>query len=173
MAKLMSNMPQFDYFFDLPGELRRQILGYLVVEPGGVMIGQRGPWSRAIGGSPSWSFADIDTDDQDDDDADTLGWPLNYFLVSHAFHREVTAVYFRQNTFYLIATGRKPATTYPGPCERLLGDPRYRDSRRRMRKIVLYIKALRGVLVDGVFKPLGDMYVPSPCHHHPHHLIRH
>lgn len=262
----MAALPRFDYFFDLPGELRKQILGYLLVKPGGVIIGEPGEWSQSIAhelGQPrklrprkpaedsssssssstsfdddddddlsSISSDDYDYDDDDDDDYDdTPGrrrkrksrWPINYFLVSQTFHREATAVYFRENTFYLLATGRKPAPdllsrpdgarraagsgsasafgfnnhyhnhkheyhyprnndrrgggrrlkrggiiggvggAFPGPCEGLLGEARYRDSRRRMRKVVVYVKALRGPLVEGVFKPLGDMYVvPAP-----------
>lgn len=215
----MVSLQEFNYFFELPGELREQILGYLVVEPGGIIVGQRGEWSRSIAyelGQPQDSErrrhrgvdSSLCSDDSYSDEEDDYGdqftkkprWPLNYFLVSHTFHREATCVYFQENTFYLLATGRKivsrqPAcghhvvrsatwmlgrprrftgegsevgddARFPGPCERLLGDPRYRDSRRRMKNIVIYIKALRGILVEGVFRPLGDMYVPSfcPCH---------
>lgn len=214
----MASLQKFDYFFELPGELREQILSYLVIEPGGIIIGQRGEWSQGIAhefGQPQerrrrrGADGSLSSDDDDSDEEDDYGdqftkkprWPLNYFLVSQTFHREVTSIYFRENTFYLLATGRKtvarqPArghhvvrratwmlgsprrftgegseggedANFPGPCERLLGDPRYRDSRRRMRNIVIYVKALRGILVEGVFRPLGDMCVPSLCSFHP------
>lgn len=238
----MAFLQRFDYFFDLPGELREQILSYLVIKPGGVIIGEPGEWSQNLarelgqpqkkcvrtGADSSSLCSDIDDDDEegeengDDDGDDEPGsrrkkskWPLNYFLVSQTFHREVTSIFFRENTFYLLATGRMATFSrhYKAPtaagmpflsvnggqnnqrhltyarndlhmsdanhrrwvhkrnfeesCEKLLGLARYRDSRRRIRKVVVYIKALRGRLEEDIFLPLGDMYVThmSPSLH--------
>lgn len=233
--------PSFSYFFELPGEIREQILGYLVVKPGGIIIGERGTWRRNIAhelsepkGFPpprssrqarasSWAANDehslsstsdeehegYETDEADEADevayaANPNKWPLNYFVVSSTFYREVSAVFFRENTFYLLATGRRgPAPElmrsfgfggyvadmalathegnewpskggrrrrrkrypgedrddFPGPCEKMLGKSQYRDSRRRIRNVVVYVRALRGLLVEAFFDPLGDMYV--------------
>lgn len=250
----MAALARFDYFFDLPGELREQILSYLLVRQGGILAGCPGDWSENIAhklGLPSrqlgflWDSSDRrnrllddwvsssdesdesgeDSEDDEDDEDDgsfrrrrRSKWPLNYFLVSQTFYREVTAVYFRHNMFYLLATGRKQtaggglaphhrgkrpghrktyheqmqyarhqrarteagAVLFPGMCEKLLGEAQYQDSRRRIRKVVVYVRALRGLLVEDLFKPLGDMWVavpppPPPLFYlqHLHHGILH
>lgn len=168
----------FDYFFDLPGELREQILGLLLIKQGGITIGSD---QRMLSNS---------ADDQEEDESDEGGsecdaedcpsWPVNYFLVSQVFNREATAVYFRQNTFYIHATGRKYAShppvddlkaVYtigerlhqhgagppPPPGEALLNRSEWARSRRRIRKVVLYVQRPRGSLSGDVFEPLLDM----------------
>lgn len=178
----MALLQTFDSFFDLPGELREQILGHLLIRPDGIICG---PFPEA--GPRSF---DGPLNDESDDcyerqgQEGSPGWPLNYFLVSQAFNREATAVYFRENTFYLWASGRKRGRTsltwdspalqdfgrdapsgrtrnlpalHPAACEVLLKRPEWARSRRRIRSIVLYLGRLRGGLDQNVFQPLSDM----------------
>lgn len=191
----MAALKTFDYFFDLPGELREQILGYLLIDPNGIIIGEPGSWSHNIHAdrhregsvtyvsdlSDEYDEEEDDGDDDDDSQSSPPAWPINYFLVSQTFHREATAVFFHDNTFFLLATGHKrlsprsssshrlgyrdaarpyrrwPGGVFPGIGEALLGSERYLGARRRMRHVVVYISGLRGALVDGVLAPLGDM----------------
>lgn len=204
----MAASQRFDYFFDLPGELRKQILGHLVVKPRGIVIGERGGLSdafdRTIGRvhEPFYSDDDTDTDGgsssgsstTDEDDAEDNGKssraskyksPLNYFLVSQTFYQEVSDVYFKKNTFCMVTSGKPPrrfrpvyrcdrygphflhgpekrilqeqVVRYTGPCERVLRDPEYTDSRRRIRRIRLYLTSPRFPVVHSVFLPLADM----------------
>lgn len=172
----------FDFFFDLPGELREQILGHLLVKPDGIKFGS---FPEAVPHPVEYSENDGSDDDQDRCDRDdSPSWPLNYFLVSQTFNREATAIYFRENTFYLWASGRKRAGTTrgfdsqamksfedtshserrkilpaicPAACEVLLNTPEWARSRERIRSIVLYIGRPRGALDQNVFQPLSDM----------------
>lgn len=174
----MSPPATFDYFFDLPGELREQILGLLLIKQGGIIIGSD---KRLL----SNSAEDQEDDESDDDELgyDPEGysaWPLNYFLVSQVFNREATAVYFRENTFYIQATGRKYVSHHPvddlkaiyttgerfhqhglspppPPGEALLNRPEWVRSRRRIRKVVLCVQRPRGSLAADVSAPLLDM----------------
>lgn len=182
----MAVLATFDYFFDLPGELREQILMLLLVKPNGIIIGSD-PTVRSWNDRDSEDESD-DDDDEDDDESNPDGspaWPINYFLVNHIFKREATAVYFRENTFHIYATGRKytpphaPADdplqalyatgqrlhrhgTLPPPAapggEALLNRPEWAPSRARLRSVVLHVQRPgRGALARDVFAPLLAM----------------
>lgn len=174
----------FDYFFDLPGELRAQILSLLLVQKCGIIIGS----DKRLLSNTSNDEEDDDDDESDDgqdeyDPESDSAWPVNYFLVSQVFNREATAVYFHDNTFYIQATGRKYISHTPSPVdhlqavyttgqrfhqhglgspppppgEALLNRPEWARSRRRIRKVVLYVQRPRGSLSADVFAPLLDM----------------
>lgn len=177
----MATSASFDCFFDLPGELREQILGYLLIRPTGVFIGS----------VPRLLQLNPDDDQEEDDESygynyqnDHDGspeWPVNYFLVSQTFNREATAIFFRENSFHIYATGRKyvPSASEdalqhsaqsstkppywhetglaPAPGEALLNAPEWIRSRRRIRQVVLYIQRPRGHLEKDIFQPLLDM----------------
>lgn len=168
----------FDYFFDLPGELREQILGLLLVKKGGIILAAHR--SSLAKGLDDVSSEESDYDGYDDTSEDSPTWPLNYFLVSQVFNREATAIYFSENNFHISATGRKysphpllddPRATYaigqrlhqhglgppPPPGEALLNTPEWERSRRRIRKVVLDVQRPRGSLSVDVFDPLLDM----------------
>lgn len=192
----MAVLQTFEYFFDLPGELRRQILSYLLVKPGGILLGPVPslPSAKednasiqvnlvAAGRLPSQK-ASANTNqhgnDEDPDEPcadDTLPWPLPYFLVSHTFHDEAAAVYFRENIFYLspIAGGkssgigiRAPPRRPPSPqnrarkpappfAEALLDRDAWLHARRRIRHLVVYVHSRRGSFLKQVYAPLTDM----------------
>lgn len=169
----------FDCFFDLPGELREEILGHLLIRPGGVFIGSV---PRLLQPNPDDGQEDDESycyDHQNDHDGSSE-WPVKYFLVSQTFNREATSIFFRENTFHIYATGRKyilPPPEYmsspgqsstkpsywhgtslpPAPGEALLNRPEWVRSRRRIRQVVLYIQRPRGHLEWDIFQPLLDM----------------
>lgn len=111
----------FDYFFDLPGELREQILARLLIKAEGIHINTSNKLDLIREASPERRTQsqphipsddeDGDGDDDDDDDDDDgraqqeggtrFGWPLDYFLVSQTFHREASAIFFAENVFHL------------------------------------------------------------------------
>lgn len=165
----MASLETFDLFFDLPGETREQILGYLLIKPTGINIDQdtdpQGGHSARV---HRWRLPNplSESAPQDDDDQDYGPlWPLNYFLVSQTFNREATAVYFRNNTFHILC---KPALkdwgrqskfnrTMARSGDALLNNPAWTRSRRRIRHAVVYVRRARGQLDHDVFQPLLDM----------------
>ncbi|KAF3764692.1 hypothetical protein M406DRAFT_70784 [Cryphonectria parasitica EP155] len=168
----MTALQTFDYFFDLPGELREQILSYLLVRSHGVGLG-------SMPGIVPSKADDIETGDFYDcpKQNGAPAYPLNYFLVSQTFHDEATSVYFRENSFHIVATGRKYLPTQsglvrvpdqvleertrraflPSPGEALLNRPDWAHVRQRIRKVVLYLQRPRGFLEKEIFEPLLDM----------------
>lgn len=172
---VMSVTAYFDLFFDLPGEIREHILGYLLIKPKGINIYQY-PLeilSLARSQAPN-TLRDHDYADEDEDYGPS--WPLNYFLVSQTFNREATAIYFRENTFHILAKcpkmlffhnpdslhgGASKASTHnfkaPRSGDALFNNPTWTRSRRRIRKAVVYIQRPRGLVKGMVFEPLLDM----------------
>lgn len=169
----MAPLEIFDYFFDLPGELREQILVYLLVKPHGISLGSM----PGILPSAADTLDDVD-DEKINEEEGAPPWPLNYFLVSQTFNREATAIYFWRNAFHIVATGRKcvpsphsadnapPYTnsyphhgtvSFPAPGEALLNTPHWAGSRRRIRNVVLYVQRPRGSIEKDIFEPLLDM----------------
>ncbi|ROW14215.1 hypothetical protein VPNG_04269 [Cytospora leucostoma] len=154
----------FDCFSKLPGELREQILTYLLVKPEGVhidnlscsdLMDSKRPDPRAD--PRAWRHAVLPVVAR----GDLPGWPLSYFLVSQAFHREASAVYFSRNLFYLYSERRYPRVprvrlgSGAPRLERQDRDPEggvvqeehsrysYLDSLRRIRRLVLSIRSIR------------------------------
>lgn len=170
---------RFDCFFELPGELREQILAHLVVKPAGIHLGER------------HCFPDRDTEPSEDDDSSgngddgdderRVGWPVNYFLVSQTFYREASSLFFGENTFYLYA-GVRRSTLFDalstqgvlvpqqqplrrkGPAGRG-STAHYLRSRRRARHLVLYLQRLGGSLGDFVAPCLQDMILTGDLRH--------
>lgn len=189
---------RFDRFFELPGELREQILAHLVVKPTGLHLGEHYCFPRADADRES-GLGDGDSSDNDDSDVeyerdDNAGdfrasWPVNYFLVSQAFYREASSLFFGENTFHLYAGVRKSvlfdALSRQGvlaPQQQSLR-PRgpagrgnaahYLCSRRRVRHLVLYIQRLGGSLGGFVAPCLQDMILTGNLRHldiRVHHL---
>lgn len=163
----------FEFFFDLPSELREQILGYLLIRPEAIQIRpdaeltEPASWS-ADHQTLSWS--------SDSDEEDGAPWPLNYFLVCQTFKREATAMFFRENIFHVLSKGTKVQLHHPiysrgdrarpnlllPPKEPRSGDalllnPAWTPSVRRIRNVIIHIQRLRGSLEQAVFQPLLDM----------------
>lgn len=178
--------PRFDCFFDLPGELREQILAHLLVKPVGIHIGEqhcfpgRGT-ERIEDDDNSDSGDDCDYEGDDSDNERRAGWPVNYFLVSQTFYREASSLFFGENTFYLYA-GVRRSTLFDalskqgilapqqqslrrkGPAGRG-SEANYVRSRRRVRHLVLYIQRLGGSLGDLVAPCLQDMVLSGDLRH--------
>lgn len=178
--------PRFDRFFELPGELREQILAHLLVEPAGIHKGER------------HCFPDTDTESmEDDDDSDSgddygceddnsdnkrrVGWPVNYFLVSQTFYKEASSLFFGENTFYLYA-GVRRSTLFDALSKQGIlapqqqssrrkglagrgGEAHYLRSRRRVRHLVLYIQRLGGSLAGLIAPCLQDMVLSGDLRH--------
>lgn len=174
----------FDYFFELPGELREQILGHLVVRPAGIHLGERESFPRTTGSDRGsrMSEGDDSSDDFDNEDGHegdedengvAVGWPVNYFLVSSTFYREASSLFFGENIFYLYA-GVRRSTLFDALSKQGVLAPQQQSvhqkspardgraaycllSRRRVRHLVLYIQRLGGPL-EGIIVPcLQDM----------------
>ncbi|KAL2287999.1 hypothetical protein FJTKL_04740 [Diaporthe vaccinii] len=178
---------RFACFFELPGELREQILAHLVVKPAGIHLGERHCFPRrdtepSEDGDSSDNGGDDEYDEGDDsDDARRVGWPVNYFLVSQTFYREASSLFFGENTFYLYA-GVRRSTLFDalstqgvlvpqqqplrrkGPAGRG-STAHYLRSRRRVRHLVLYLQRLGGSLGDFVAPCLQDMILTGDLRH--------
>ncbi|KXX80152.1 hypothetical protein MMYC01_204129 [Madurella mycetomatis] len=111
---------RFEYFFDLPPEIREHILSYICLFPGGVLVGggvggANVPAAGAaadLGASPkhaggALTSRDEGHDDADDDDDDderdqvVANPPLDLFLASPFFYREAGDLYYGRNAFHL------------------------------------------------------------------------
>lgn len=163
----------FDGFFDLPGELREQILTYLLVKSDGIHINTYSRLDLLVENSPERRFESQppSLEDSDDDERDELGWPLNYFLVSQTFHREASAVFFGENEFHLYAMPSRlflrdhgsGARWWPEAAgsRRNKGGGRHGykhvESLRRIRRAVLVAQRLGGVLETLFLPVLRDM----------------
>lgn len=171
----------FISFFDLPGELREQILAYLLVQPEGIHINARGKLELLGETSPERRIKSppLSDDDSDDDRQEKPGWPLNYFLVSQTFHREASAVFFGENKFYMYTLARSVILRGRGPGRRRWPEPggtskgghghergfKHLESLRRIRRVVLYAQRLGGVL-ESLFVPLlRDMTLAGGLKH--------
>ncbi|ROV89164.1 hypothetical protein VSDG_08856 [Cytospora chrysosperma] len=179
----------FNSFFDLPGELREQILAYLLVKPEGIHINAGGKLELLGETSPERRIKSppLSNDDSDDDRQERPGWPLNYFLVSQTFHREASAVFFGENKFYMYTLARSVILRGRGPGRRCWPEPggrgrgsgsgkgghghehgrgfKHLESLRRIRRVVLYAQRLGGVL-ESLFVPLlRDMTLAGGLKH--------
>lgn len=119
----------YDYFFKLPGELREQILTSLLVKPEGVRIHDLSCSDLMRSKRPEPQTKPRLWHDEVLRRTYVVGedfalWPLSYFLVSRAFHREASAAYFSRNMFYLYGRKRyrppprrhqRPTAEAPGP----------------------------------------------------------
>ncbi|KAI3390232.1 hypothetical protein diail_11663, partial [Diaporthe ilicicola] len=184
--------PEFALFFELPGELREQILAHLVVKPAGIHIGERHCFPRATG-LPGDTESDENGDgsDNDDDKVDDhnhdetdngMGWPANYFLVNSIFYKEASSLFFGENTFHLYAGVRRSILFDPlselgvlaplwqqsshrkGPAD-CGSTARYHLSRRRLKRVILYIQRLGGSLGDVIAPCLQDMVLNGDLRH--------
>lgn len=177
---------RFDHFFELPGELREQILALLVVKPAGIHLGER----HCFPGRDTDPIEDDDNSDSDDDneyegdggdEERRVGWPVNYFLVSQLFYREVSSLFFGENKFYLYA-GVRRSTLFDELSKQGILAPQqqslrgkgpagcgsaahYLRSRRRVRHLVLYIQRLGGSLGDLIAPCLQDMVLSGDLRH--------
>lgn len=165
---------QFELFFELPSELREQILGYLLIKPKAIQIKQDSKRREFLDSNDMPS--DSDASENDEDESCGPHWPLNYFLVSQTFKREATATYFRENVFHIFPKGTKVYSNRPDYLKRdhessynsvsfknprsgdaLLLNPVWTPSVQRIRNAVVYIHRLRDFLERDVFQPLLEM----------------
>lgn len=171
----MSMSEQFELFFELPSELREQILGYLLIKPEAIQIKQYSNRREF----PDSDDLNSDSSAAEDEYDESYGphWPLNYFLVSQTFKREATATFFRENVFHIFPRGTKVFSNRPDYLKRdhdsvrsssmsfkdprsgdaLLLNPAWTPSVQRIRNVVVYIHRLRDFLEQSVFQPLLGM----------------
>ena len=86
---------RFHYFFDLPPELRLQILTSLCHSPFGYSVGPD-PEANADGLVDLFDRAPLPVE-----------VPLNLFLASIQLYREASAVFYETNTFYITLTPKR------------------------------------------------------------------
>jgi hypothetical protein len=196
----------FEYFFDLPPELREQILEYICVFPSGILVGGGvdggsvclRPARSAAGQQQQQHDTMYDGDDDDGNQNDTnqnqqqqpADPPINLFLASPILYRDAGDLYYTRNVFHLdvaaVAWGRRgqysaaydPAAAGSSPSPsmspaaagrghprgvaaqmRLLTHPVAAPARRRIRRAVVQVRRLGGLVTDAVAPALGDMVV--------------
>ncbi|KAK3393689.1 hypothetical protein B0H63DRAFT_458826 [Podospora didyma] len=135
----------FERFFDLPPELREQILENVCLFPGGIHVGAYTP-----GGD----------DDDDDDIASPGAPPLGLFLASSQLYREAVGLYYGRNTFYWNLKPRRLSRLHPSlaDAERgLLTSAAASGARRSIRSLVIYVRLLGSLLEDKIIPQLSDM----------------
>jgi hypothetical protein len=176
---------KFEYFFDLPPELREQILAHICLFPTGIWVGggdgdddgERSvplPRSSTTGSTTTSIFTQqlttttrrVQVNDAEEPELEYADPPVNLFLASPVLYRAAGDLYYGRNVFHLDfsshAWGRKQkslvASAYGGGALwRLVTHPDTAGARRRMRSVVVYVRRL-GELVAGVLAPaLGDM----------------
>ncbi|KAG7293198.1 hypothetical protein NEMBOFW57_003244 [Staphylotrichum longicolle] len=113
----------FEYFFDLPPELREQILSHVCLFPSGVLVGG-GVDGRSVALSPGSSAAASTgllgrgRDEEEEEDAEeaeeSADPPVNLFLASPVLYREAGDVYYGRNVFHFdfasASSGRRQQT---------------------------------------------------------------
>ena len=108
---------KFEYFFDLPPELREQILCHICIFPSGILVGGGDDVNRSgnvalRGGDPALSAtvtataaatpAAVQNGDGDDGGHETVAAnpPVNVFLASPILYREAGDLYYGRNVFH-------------------------------------------------------------------------
>ncbi len=172
-------------FFDLPPELRENILSRLLIRPDGVQIinnnsnnnkddtDKSNHWSRTRDDNG------IDDDDDDDDGDDGTQSPLPYFLASMQMYREASGIFYTQNDFVLdIPTRNLPESLTseggllgpPPPPPRLRrcgdgdGDIEYRV-RYRICRLTVLLRRVGGDFETALAPALSDMVLRGGLRH--------
>ena len=96
----------FEYFFDLPPELREQVLLHVCYFPSGILVklarGAVRPLpAQSAGGAAHRDDDAGDGDDEDGDGGELAEPPVNLFLASSVLYREAAAIYYGRNVFHL------------------------------------------------------------------------
>lgn len=180
---MAASYPKFEYFFDLPPEIREQIIQHVCVRPEGIHVcfdpslsGDRRPGNHSLASSnnrPSGSRPSSNTqinnreegegeeeEDEEEEDEDAIYLPLSLLLASSQLHREASAAYYGQNVFHLHTTGGKfrslPSPLFD-PETGLLASEAALPARRRVRRAVVYVRRLGGQFERLVAPALADM----------------
>ena len=104
----------FEYFFDLPPELREQILSHICVFPSGILVGGgddvNGSGNVALGGggpalttrvaATTTVAAQNEGDGGGDETVVPANPPVNVFLASPILYREARELYYGRNVFH-------------------------------------------------------------------------
>ncbi|KAH6650911.1 hypothetical protein F5144DRAFT_66918 [Chaetomium tenue] len=176
----------FKCFFDLPVELREQILSYICIFPTDILVGS-GPGGRCVARIPA--AADVtqhgdqdqrhDYDDEakkeDPVDYDYADPPTNLFLASPLLYREAGDLYYTRNTFlfpFILPSSCSPGrrrTRHRSPHRprhqqfgvdallRLLTHPDTTNARRRIRAAVVVVRDVGTQLQNVIVPALTDM----------------
>lgn len=113
---------KFEYFFDLPPELRELILSHICIFPTGILVGgsadgrcvalspgatgvtqhqQQHPHHGSTNHNHTNGGYDYDYDDDEEEEQDYADPPTNLFLASPILHRDAADLYYTRNTFHL------------------------------------------------------------------------
>jgi len=153
----------FYRFFDLPGELREQILRYVCFSPTGYLLGEPPYPSTSFSLSPSPSSGSSPSSSDHDGgvavNPPAASAPLGLFLASSATYHESSAVFLGQNTFHLNLVSRRRRTLAPilDADFGLLTSASALQARRRLRRLVLYARRIGGLFADKLLPALEDM----------------
>ncbi|KAJ4297021.1 hypothetical protein N0V88_003937 [Collariella sp. IMI 366227] len=164
---------KFEYFFDLPPELREQILCHLCLFPTGILVGagEDGltiaiPSASPLAVAPHASHPPLPVSDQDDQE-EYAGPPLDVFLASPVLYREAGDIYYGRNVFHVEFVSLSGLAW--GRLQRWNGHPLMHDqmalfnergtagARRRIRQVVLHLKRFGGVISEVAAPALEDM----------------
>ncbi|KAK4105698.1 hypothetical protein N658DRAFT_492184 [Parathielavia hyrcaniae] len=178
---------RFEYFFDLPPELREQILSHLCLFPTGINVGggvdgkvvpmPAAPASNASistagahqsthhtsTSSQSYSLLQVDEDkDENEDDENCAEPPINLFLASPVLYREAGDLYYGRNVFHLncvlsLSLRRRVPPRQSSALSKLLNDRDTSGARWRIRSAVVYVKRLGGLVQLWLGPVLGKM----------------
>ncbi len=177
----------FEYFFDLPPELREQVLSHVCFFPSGILVklarGAVRPLPAPSAGGAAHHHDDGgDGEDDDDDGGELAEPPVNIFLASPVLYREAAAIYYGRNVFHLdlevFKWGRKQrnrvlelASTGAGSGSgsgskggrelgaalQLLADPNAAGARRRIRSVVANVRRFGAMVQYVLVGVLGAM----------------
>jgi len=123
--------PRFHYFFDLPPELRLQILTHLCHSPCGYAVG-----------IPPRTYAEegLQLLDPLAEELPAVEVPLNLFLTCAQLCREASALFYEANTFYITLTPKRKHCAYllEGPTALFSRNSAAVAARRRMQSVTLW-----------------------------------
>jgi hypothetical protein len=128
---------KFHCFFDLPSELRLQVLAYLCHSPNGYAVG------------PSPEISPDGEVDSADEDIPPVEAPMNLFLSSSQLYREASSVFYETNTFHITLSPKRKhcAALLEGPTGLLSPSSDALTTRRRIRSIGLWYVFCCGCLL--------------------------
>ncbi|KAL2135493.1 hypothetical protein VTI74DRAFT_8224 [Chaetomium olivicolor] len=159
----------FESFFDLPTELREQILSYVCLFRTGILVGggedgQTIALPSAV--TPHGSDSSTSTSGHEFQE-EYAGPPLNLFLASPVFYREAGDIYYGRNVFHLelaslstSAWGRiqqKRSRARMRALMELLAKPETAGARARICSVVVYVRRFGAAILEMAAPALGDM----------------
>jgi hypothetical protein len=154
-----SQLPIFEYFFDLPPELRERILQELCICPHQVFL-VNSPKAhypgRSTGGNSIRNAAPLI---QDIKPVRNCSLPLNLFLVNSQLYQEASAIFYSQNRFHGLCWARRTDAdpSLVGRKSGLITSEAARSARMRIRRLMLTISRCGGFFEKEICRNVSDM----------------